>query len=227
MCGRFSLTSDEQQLNMFFELSGGTAPYVPRYNGAPTQMLPVITNHEPKKWQPFRWGLVPRWSKEISRIPLINARSETITEKSSFKTVFREKRCLVPADGFYEWIHSGRKLPFRFTLKDESLFAFAGLWDSWKQPSGEVLHSFAIITTDANEIMQSVHNRMPVILKKENYDEWLNEDKEQNLNKLLKPYPSDEMKKYRVAEKINSTSSEGPELIVECEPMDLFNGELF
>lgn len=212
---------------MFFELSGGTAPYVPRYNGAPTQMLPVITNREPKKWQLYRWGLVPGWSKEIQGIPLINARSETITQKSSFKTVFKQKRCLVPADGFYEWIHSGRKLPFRFIMKDQSLFAFAGLWDSWQKPSGDILHSFAIITTDANEIMEPVHDRMPVILPKESYKEWLFEDNEQKLSELLKPYPSIEMKKYRVPEKVNKTSSEGPELIIECEPMDLFNGELF
>ncbi len=227
MCGRFSLTSDEQQLNMFFELSGGTAPYVPRYNGAPTQMLPVITNMNPKQWQPYRWGLIPSWSKEIGRVPLINARSETIHQKVSFKYVLKEKRCLVPADGFYEWLHTGRKLPYRFTLKDASLFAFAGLWDYWKKPDGEIIHSFAIITTEANELMEPVHDRMPVILEKQNFNDWLFEKNDESIHKLLKPFPSDKMKKYRVPEAVNKVSAEGAELIIACEPMDLFNGELF
>lgn len=227
MCGRFSLTSDEQQLNMFFELSGGNAPYVPRYNGAPTQLLPVITAETPRRLQLFRWGLIPRWSKEISRVPLINARSETLEQKPSFKTVFSQRRCLVPADGFYEWVHSGKKLPYRFTLQDESLFAFAGIWDSWKAPSGECINSFAIITTEANQLMEPVHDRMPVILEKEHFNFWLSDISEQKLKPLFKPLRSEKMKKYRVPETINKATAEGPELIVPCEPMEFFNGELF
>lgn len=227
MCGRFSLTADEQHINTFFELSGGNAPYVPRYNGAPTQSLPVITNDHPKKLQLFRWGLIPRWSKEVSKIPLINARSETLDLKPSFEKVFREKRCLVPADGFYEWVHSGRKLPYRFTLENESLFAFAGLWDCWRSQSGEMINSFAILTTDANKMMEPIHNRMPVILEKEHFDLWLNEKSELKLKSLLKPFPSEKMKKYRVPEAVNKATAEGPELIVACEPLDFFDGELF
>ncbi len=227
MCGRFSLTSDEQQINMFFELAGGNAPYVPRYNGAPTQQLPVITSEKPLRLQLFRWGLIPRWAKEMSKMPLINARSETLEEKPSFKTVFRERRCLVPADGFYEWVHSGKKYPYRFTLKDESLFAFAGIWDCWKKPTGEMINSFAILTTDANETMHLIHDRMPVILEKENYNTWLGNNSTEELKSLLKPFPSEKMKKYRVPETVNKTTAEGPELIVECEPMDFFNGQLF
>lgn len=227
MCGRFSLTSDEQQINTFFELAGGNAPYVPRYNGAPTQQLPVITSERPLRLQLFRWGLIPRWTKELSKMPLINARSETLDEKPSFKTVFRERRCLVPADGFYEWVHSGRKLPYRFTLKDESLFAFAGIWDCWQKPTGEMINSFAILTTDANETMLAIHDRMPVILEKGHYKTWLESNNTEELKRLLKPYPSEEMKKYRVPEAVNKASVEGPELIIECEPMDFFNGELF
>ncbi len=227
MCGRFSLTTDEQQINMFFELAGGNAPYVPRYNGAPTQQLAVITSEKPLRLQLFRWGLIPRWTKEMSKMPLINARSETLDEKPSFKTVFRERRCLVPADGFYEWVHNGRKLPYRFILKDESLFAFAGIWDCWQKPTGEMINSFAILTTEANGAMQAIHDRMPVILDKENYNAWLENNNTEVLKGLLKPYPSEKMKKYRVPEAVNKTSAEGPELIIECEPMDFFNGELF
>lgn len=227
MCGRFSLTADEQQINMFFELSGGSAPYVPRYNGAPTQLLPVITNNDPKKLQLFRWGLIPRWSKEIAKVPLINARSETLDQKPSFEKVFKEKRCLVPADGFYEWVHSGKKLPYRFMLQNESLFAFAGLWDCWRSPSGELINSFAILTTEANEMMEPIHDRMPVILEKNQFGPWLHENDEKQLKPMLKPFPSDKMKRYRVPETVNKASAEGPELIIECEPLDLFDGKLF
>jgi len=227
MCGRFSLTTDEQQLNMFFELSGGNAPYVPRYNGAPTQLLPVITSEQPRRLQLFRWGLIPSWSKEVNRIPLINAKSETIEEKPSFNRAFKSRRCLVPADGFYEWVHSGRKLPYRFTLKDESLFAFAGIWDCWRNQSGETVNSFAILTTEANEVMQEVHDRMPVILEKPHFDSWLGNTDERQLKPLLKPIESAKMKKYRVPESVNKATAEGPELIVPCEPMEFFDGELF
>jgi len=227
MCGRFSLTTDEQQLNMFFELSGGNAPYVPRYNGAPTQLLPVITSEQPRRLQLFRWGLIPSWSKEVNKIPLINAKSETIEEKPSFNRAFKSRRCLVPADGFYEWVHSGRKLPYRFTLKDESLFAFAGIWDCWRNQSGETVNSFAILTTEANEVMQEVHDRMPVILEKPHFDSWLGNTDERQLKPLLKPIESAKMKKYRVPESVNKATAEGPELIVPCEPMEFFDGELF
>lgn len=227
MCGRFSLTSQEQEINLFFELSGGSAPYVPRYNGAPTQMLPVITAQLPRRLQWFRWGLIPAWSKEIPKIPLINARSESLDTKPSFRDAFQQKRCLVPADGFYEWVHAGRKLPYRFTMKDESLFAFAGIWESWMEPSGNTIQSFAILTTEANELMHTIHDRMPVILEQEHYHTWLEKNNEAQLKGLLKPYASNKMKKYRVPETVNKTTAEGPELIIACEPGDLFNGKLF
>lgn len=227
MCGRFSLTADEKQINLFFELSGGNAPYVPRYNGAPTQLLPVITKEEPRKMQLFRWGLIPRWSKEMPKAPLINARSETIGQKPSFKMAFRENRCLVPADGFYEWVHSGKKLPYRFTLNDGSLFAFAGIWDKWQHPSGEIINSFAIITTDANQLMAPIHDRMPVILDRSNFHSWLDNKDEVSLKNMFVPFPSSKMKRYRVPETVNKASVEGPELIVACEPMEFFDGDLF
>ncbi len=227
MCGRFSLTTDEHQLNMFYELSGGSAPYVPRYNGAPTQDLAVITDDEPHKLQLFRWGLIPGWCREVPKIPIINARRETLEQKPSFKAIFREKRCLVPADGFYEWVHSGKKLPYRFILNDESLFAFAGIWDKWRRPDGKEINSFAIITTDANKIVEPVHDRMPVILEKENFNLWLYNNDINKLKPLLEPIADNKLKKYRVPEIVNKATAEGPELIVACEPPDFFEGELF
>lgn len=227
MCGRFSLTSDEQQLNMFFELSGGNAPYVPRYNGAPTQELSVITGDGPRKLQLFRWGLIPGWCKDLPKVPIINARRETLEQKPSFKTIFREKRCLVPADGFYEWVHSGKKLPYRFTLNDGSLFAFAGIWDTWKQIDGKEINSFAIITTDANKVVEPVHDRMPVILEKEHFNTWLQNNDVNKLKPLLEPIAATRLKKYRVPELVNKATAEGPELIAAYEPPGFFDGELF
>jgi putative SOS response-associated peptidase YedK len=227
MCGRFSLTVDEQQINILFELSGANAPYVPRYNGAPTQLLPVITNQLPRHMQLFRWGLIPNWSKEVSKIPLINAKSETMNQKPSFSDGFKLRRCLVPADGFYEWVHSGRKLPYRFTLNDESLFAFAGIWDCWRSPKDENINSFAILTTEANEMMAPIHDRMPVVLDKTQFNDWLEEKDDKKVMTMLKPYPSERMKMYRVTEMVNKATSEGPELIVPCKSDDFFNGELF
>ncbi|MFA6949657.1 MAG: SOS response-associated peptidase [Lentimicrobiaceae bacterium] len=227
MCGRFSLTSQEQEINLFFGLSGGNAPYIPRYNGAPTQLLPVITRDEPKRLQLFRWGLIPHWAKEVPRVPLINARSETLDQKISFKSAFHERRCLVPADGFYEWLHTGNKLPYRFMMADNSLFAFAGLWETWNNPNGESINSFTILTTGANEIMKPIHDRMPVILDKGNINTWLNQDNDRDLKMLLKPYASNKMKKYRVSKEVNKATAEGPELIAACEPLEFFDGDLF
>ncbi|MBW6491318.1 MAG: SOS response-associated peptidase [Lentimicrobium sp.] len=224
MCGRFSLTTEEQQLNEFFRLAGGKAPYVPRYNGAPTQQLPVITDQLPEQLQLFRWGLIPFWSKQVPRnTPIINARAEGITEKPAFRQIFKNKRCLVPADGFYEWVRQGSKIPYRFTMKDDSLFAMAGLWDSWKGENEHVIHSFTIITTDPNELMRPIHDRMPVILDKSSYETWLGKSDEDALKSLLKPYPADSMKLHRVSEEINSVKNEGPGLLIPKSEMDLFS----
>ncbi len=200
---------------MFFELSGGNAPYVPRYNGAPTQELSVITASEPHKLQLFRWGLIPDWCKEIPKVPIINARRETLEQKPSFKQIFKNQRCLVPADGFYEWVHSGKKVPYRFTLKNETLFAFAGIWDSWKQSDGKQINSFAIITTDANKTVEPVHDRMPVILEKEDFNAWLNDKDTNRLKTLLEPIEDSKLIKYRVSDLVNKATAEGPELIAE------------
>ncbi len=226
MCGRFSLTTEEQRLNQFFRLAGGSEPYVPRYNGAPTQHLAVITAKEPRMLQYFRWGLVPSWTKEIPKsTPVINARAETLSEKPVFRHALKSKRCLVPADGFYEWVHSGKKQPYRFVMADESPFAMAGLWEYWKGRGNELIQSFAIITTGPNKLMEPIHNRMPVILPKEAYDEWLNGDNEKSLLGMLKPFPDNKMKVYMVSDKVNSVKSEGPELIKPLIEQDLFSND--
>ena len=159
MCGRFSLTANEAELNLRFELAGGDAPYVPRYNGAPTQMLAVITNENPHKLSYNRWGLIPPWAKDVTiGNKMINARSETIMEKASFKYPLMHRRCLVPSDGFYEWQQDAGKQPYRIFVKNNPIFAMAGLWERWKSPEGNVIESFNIITTDANSFMRSIHN---------------------------------------------------------------------
>lgn len=224
MCGRFSLTAEEQRLNEFFNLAGGKSPYVPRYNGAPTQNMAVITNQNHGQLQFFRWGLIPFWSKELPRsMPLINARAEGIDKKPAFRQVFKSKRCLVPADGFYEWVRQRKKIPMRFTLIDESLFAMAGLWDTWQNENGQTLNSFTIITTEPNELMAPIHNRMPVILDKNGSETWLKTTDENSLKNLLKPFPSEKMKAYRVSEKVNAVKNEGPDLILPVSEIDLFS----
>ena len=224
MCGRFSLTTEEQRLNEFFNLAGGKSPYVPRYNGAPTQQLAVITDQLPGQLQYFRWGLIPYWSKVVPRnMPLINARAEGITLKPVFRQVFQSKRCLVPADGFYEWVRRGKKVPYRITLADKSPFAMAGLWDIWKGENNQELGSFTIITTAANELMAPIHDRMPVILNQKASELWLGSTESDKLQSLLQPFPSDRMKAFRVSEQVNSVKNEGPELLEPVSGHDLFS----
>lgn len=226
MCGRFSLTTEEQRLNEFFRLAGGTEPYVPRYNGAPTQQLAVITAGEPRKLSFYRWGLIPSWSKEMPRTaPVINARAETLNEKPMFRQLLKSRRCLVPADGFYEWKRTSVKQPYRFLMADEQPFAMAGLWDTWRQDDGRVLNSFTIITTTPNKLMEPVHDRMPVILEKENYDHWLSSTDLEFLRSLLVPVSERKMKAYKVGQAVNSVKSESPSLILPMNEDNLFGFE--
>ena len=209
MCGRFSLTANEAELNLRFELEGGDAPYVPRYNGAPTQMLAVITGENPHKLSYHRWGLIPPWAKDISiGNKMINARAETITEKPSFRTPLFSKRCLVPADGFYEWQQNDGKQPFRIFVKDNPIFSMAGLWERWKSPEGNVIESFNIITTEANSFMKTIHNRMPVILRREDEKTWLASKDSAEILSLLKPYAPEEMDAYPVSKLVNSARND-------------------
>jgi len=218
MCGRFSLTSNEAELNLRFELEGGTAPYVPRYNGAPSQMLAVITGENPHKLSYHRWGLIPPWAKDISiGNKMINARAETITEKPSFRTPLFSKRCLVPADGFYEWQQDTGKQPYRIFIKDNPIFAMAGLWERWKSPEGPTIESFNIITTEANSFMQPIHSRMPVILKQEDEKIWLGSKDSAEILSLLKPYPPEDMDAFPVSKLVNSPKNDVPLVWVKEE----------
>jgi len=213
MCGRFSLTVNEAELNLRFELAGGDAPYVPRYNGAPTQLLAVITGESPNKLSYFRWGLIPPWAKDISiGSKMINARAETLTEKPSFRAPLYSRRCLVPADGFYEWQQDAAKQPYRIVVKSNPVFAMAGLWERWKSPEGSVTDSFTIITTEANDFMKSIHSRMPVILKPQDEKTWLSGSNPDEIHMLLKPYPSGDMDAFRVSKLVNSPRNNGPEV---------------
>ena len=221
MCGRITLTTDKDDLQSRFgyvDLSGTL--FTPRYNIAPTQTHPIVRVDEDRRvLVMMRWGLVPFWAKDVKTgYMMINAKSETLTEKASFRTPFKKRRCLVLADGFYEWTHSenkGAKQPYRFVLTTRQPFAFAGLWDEWQSPEGEKLFTFTIITTNANELMKPIHDRMPVILHEKDEGMWLDPqlNDTEKLSTLLKPYPSNEMEAYKVSTFVNSPKNESPKCI--------------
>lgn len=219
MCGRFTLIADPNELRMAFPWVNIPNPPQPRYNVAPTQPVAVIPNDGKNQLDFFVWGLIPSWAKDPAiGSRMINARSETLIEKPSFKNAFRRRRCLIPASGFYEWkTVEGQKtkIPMYIQLEGGNPFALAGLWERWESPDGSTIFSCTIITTTPNEMMSQIHNRMPVILKPEDYPVWL-ETAEQPLNRLqapLKPYPADEMKAFAVSRLVNSPNMDEPSLI--------------
>ncbi len=176
MCGRFTLTTPDQQLASLFHDAPLPESLLPRYNIAPTQPVVVYrwTHAEPELSR-LRWGLIPSWAEDAKIANrLINARSETAAEKPSFRAAFRKRRCLIPADGFYEWKQQANvKQPYHIRFPDQGPFAFAGLWESWQDPEGNPVETCTILTTTANQELASVHPRMPVILAKEVYDDWV------------------------------------------------------
>ncbi len=213
MCGRFQISVKGKHISERFHAELFDDLYSPTFNATPSQKLPVITNTEPGKLNCFKWGLVPFWAKDPSiGFKLINSRAESITEKPAFKNAFSKRRCLIPANGFYEWRKSD-KTPFRIFLKNEPLFAFAGIWESWKDAEEKVIHSFSIITTTPNNLMQSIHDRMPVILRQEDESAWLNESDTDLLKKLLLPYDSATMEAYPISKLVNKPMNNGPEII--------------
>jgi putative SOS response-associated peptidase YedK len=232
MCGRYRLSKTEKYLLEKFGVQlGEDFEYTPRYNVSPSQQVPVI--HQDKSgprrvMTNMRWGLVPSWAKDLSiGSKMINARAETCTVKVSFKTPLEKRRCLIPADGFYEWKKSGfgkraTKQPFLFTMNDDSAFAFAGVWDAWKSPEGKVVESCSILTTKPNELTKDVHDRMPVILAAEQYDLWLDPgfSNLQELSSMLKPYEARQMKKVPVSARVNSPENDDEECAkaVEAAP---------
>ena len=223
MCGRYTLTADIKVIEKRFDIDA-TAHFKPRYNAAPTQLLPIITNQNTQGFSFFYWGMIPRWSKNknISN-KLINARAETITEKVSFKNAFKQRRCLIPADGFYEWKNLGKKqkVPYRILLKNTEPFAFAGLWEEFEDEKDNVAHTFTIVTTAANNLVHAIHDRMPVILPQEAEQKWLDDaTSEAELLDLLKPYPANDMDYYTVSPSVNTPANDYPELVKHTPPAD-------
>lgn len=223
MCGRYRLSKTEKYLLEKFGVSlGEDFTYAPRYNASPSQQVPVIRQDKesPRRTMTgMRWGLVPSWAKDLSvGYKMINARAETCAEKPTFKRPLEQRRCLIPADGFYEWKKTGSgknlvKQPFLFTLQDESAFAFAGIWETWKSPEGQRIESCAILTTSPNELTCEVHDRMPVILPPEQYDLWLDPafTNREELCAMLKPYDAAQMKKVPVSTRVNSPAYDDEE----------------
>jgi putative SOS response-associated peptidase YedK len=221
MCGRFTLTSDLDRLTEHFAFRATNLSYTPRYNIAPSQPVLTLIDAQERRAGFLRWGLVPSWAKDPSiGDRMINARAETVAEKPSFRRALQKRRCLVLANGFYEWRKEGKKkTPLFIALKSQEPFGFAGLWETWKSSTGEVMHSCTIITTTPNALMESIHNRMPVILPRAAEEAWLDRTVEdpQSLLRLLAPYPAEEMVAYPVSQLVNSPRNDTPTCI---EPVD-------
>ncbi|MCS6881386.1 MAG: SOS response-associated peptidase [Oscillochloridaceae bacterium] len=221
MCGRFTLTAPGEDLALHFNLD--EVPVIEaRYNIAPTQPVLMIRQEKGRRVAEMaRWGLIPSWSKDGSAAArMINARAETVAEKPAFRAAFRQRRCLIPADGFYEWQARPRgKQAYYARLATGKLFAMAGLWEHWQAPDGAWIQSCTILTTTANELLQPLHDRMPVILAPEHYPLWLDPSVHDAgpLQALLGPYPAECMRVYPVGPAVNSVRNDGPGLI---EPLD-------
>jgi putative SOS response-associated peptidase YedK len=209
MCGRYTISVSPEELAQHFN-AVAPSDYSPRYNAAPSQTLPTLLNESQdgkRQIQMLSWGLVPSWSKTRTiTSKLINARGETIAEKPSFRDAFRKRRCLVLADGFYEWQRDGsKKTPMRITLKSGEPFALAGLWENWHDKETDTwLRTFTIITTEPNQLMAPIHNRMPVILSPQDQEAWLDNSASPEIwSALVRSYPADKMMAYAVSKLIN------------------------
>jgi putative SOS response-associated peptidase YedK len=219
MCGRYTLAHSMEEIIEAFKVQQLLLQLEPRYNIAPSQLIPIIFtaqegDEDAKSGQRIiraaRWGFIPDWVKDLKKYPpMINARGETIAEKNSYRHAFRRRRCVIPADGFYEWKGEGKdRLPYRIGLSGNALFGFAGLYEDWTSPDGSMMRTSAIITVEANPLMKQFHDRMPAILHWGEENVWL--DKEQSdlpmLQALLRPYPAQLMEAYRVSKRVNGTS---------------------
>jgi putative SOS response-associated peptidase YedK len=225
MCGRYRLSRRKEIIEEHFDSVSGEEDWSPRYNIAPTQPVPVIRQH-PKDpirvLSLMRWGLIPSWAKDASiAASMMNARSETAATKPAFRDALKSRRCLLPADGFYEWTRTGKtKQPYCFELNEGELFAFAGLWDGWKDPNGNWIRTCSILTTKPNAVTSAVHNRMPVILDPNNYDLWLDPGMQNvaAVSELLKPLDAGPMRCYPVSTRINHVANDD----AECSrPMEI------
>lgn len=218
MCGRVIQTSNPEAIRRLFEAITPAPNAPPRYNGAPSHKLMVVRRNPEtgeRTLQLLQWGLIPNWVKEANggRKP-INARGETISKLPMFKSAFAKRRCLLPIDGFYEWMAvKGQKTkqPYALAMKDRSVFAVAGIWENWKSPSGDEVRTFAVITCEANEMVSKIHDRMPVIIAKEDYERWLGEETE--VADLLQPFPSELMTMWPVSTRVNSPKNDDEALV--------------
>jgi putative SOS response-associated peptidase YedK len=224
MCGRYRLSRRKELLAQHFGADFADVDWEPRYNIAPTQAVPVLRlGHSSKLGaSAMRWGLIPSWATDPAiGARTINARSETVAGKPSFRESLLRRRCLVPADGFYEWQRSGGgKQPFCFEVGEAEIFTFAGLWNSWRGPDGQAIESCTILTTTPNDLLADVHDRMPVILGPEHRDRWLDPSLQDapGVVAMLKPFASNLMRRYPVSKRVNGVANEGP----ECSaPVDL------
>ncbi|SIR99740.1 Putative SOS response-associated peptidase YedK [Peribacillus simplex] len=219
MCGRFTLFTDIEDIKDRFGIQGSfDEEYQFSYNIAPSHsVLSVINDGTRNRLGYLRWGLIPFWAKdEKVGYKMINARAETIAEKTSFKNAYKKKRCLIIADSFYEWKKTPeRKIPMRIKLKNHAPFGMAGIWESWKSPEGLSIYSCSVITTVPNELMKSIHDRMPVILKPEDEKDWLNPsiNDPAYLQQYLKSFDSEQMEAFEVSTDVNSTKKNSPNLI--------------
>jgi putative SOS response-associated peptidase YedK len=230
MCGRYRLSRRKRIIEEHFETQTWDDDWNPRYNIAPTQRIPVVRQHpkEPvRQISPMRWGLIPSWAKDTSGAArMINARSETAHTLPAFREAMKLRRCLVPADGFYEWQRRGSaKQPFCFEVGDGELFAFAGLWERWRDPSGQWVKSCSILTTNPNAVTSAIHDRMPVILHPDSYDLWLDPGMQNvaAISELLKPYDAKSMRSYSVSTRMNHVANDDEECSRPVEPSCLQN----
>lgn len=229
MCGRFVYAAqcDENQLAFPQVVFPNEIPL--RYNIAPGQDITAIANTAEPWADAFKWGLIPSWAKDHKiGNRLINARGETLAEKPSFRTAFKRRRCLIPVTGFYEWQRNpdGRtKTPMYIALKSGATFAFAGLWESWHSPEGQRIQSCTIITTEPNDLMAPIHNRMPVILQADAYNLWLDPAERTDLQDHLVPYSAQEMAAYPVSTLVNSPTNDMPDCLKPAKPPE--QGALF
>jgi putative SOS response-associated peptidase YedK len=231
MCGRYTLGHSVEDVIERFSVQQLSLDMPPRYNIAPTQPIAVVTQNGTRVLDGYRWGLVPSWAKDLSfGNRMINARAETLAEKPVFKSALLRRRCLVPADGFYEWKREGsgksaRKQPMRVHHRDNGLFAFAGLWDEWQAPDGSPIRSCTIITTAPNELMSGIHDRMPAILRREDEEAWLHAPGEDKydlppLLAMLRPYADGELATHPVSTQVNSPVFDAPTCIAPLESDD-------
>jgi len=231
MCGRYSVSKKNDEIRARFSAVILCDGELQRYNVAPTQLSAVIASDEPNAIRAFRWGLIPGNAEDISAgTRYINAMAETLLDKYPFAMIVSSKRCIIPADGFYEWKKKGNvKVPHRFTLIDDSLFAFAGLWDAWvDRRTGEIIHSFTIITVAPNELVAPVHNRMPAILRPEDEKLWLDTSiPPAEAIKLLQTYPAEQMKTITVSSLVNSPFNESAAVMERAEYNIAEQGSLF